>query len=288
MVSKLAIFLYTGNVCSSPTLQNIARFDDVSTPIFEHLDPYHLLEKKISREFHDITFNNALADVLANEQTALLTMLGIKLSYPARSCLAFKWRPFLNDKSALRRRMQLFSSMQVVSPFLIVRRSLLEQVTKIHLNELATGSQHLQFSAGEMTQIEYREYQQRLRERRFKLGSHDIDNIEALARRYLAGTKEIFVHAHEHFPGANLSLIKAEDFFQPEINEDKFFSYFSRKLHLGRHDGGEDSVHFLPKIRRAGFSLQNVSNYDLITSDPDLNSLEHQYNELLWDKGRIL
>lgn len=289
---KLGIFFYTGSVCSSPTVGYLSRFRRVHVPFFESLDGHMLRDAGISRTRFDHTFNEALQCMIENRRSKLLSKLNIGVSEPSADCLVFKWRPFLIDRGALSARRQLFERLNTI-PFVIARKSILEQATKILLNEnFNDGKRHLQFMAAKMPEEEYEEVAQQLLDYRIAWGPSDIKNLKELASERLNGTREMLRKARLNMGDVPITLMLTENFFRPELEEREFASFFSQKLGLEGfrcqiRDKGVAISSGGQKIRRLGFQSCNVSNFDEIVRRPELLSIESEYQQLLFDSGLV-
>ena len=283
---RASVVLYTGNVCSTPFINAFKLVSGFCVPLHEHLDQ-HFIKWKIPEAEAGEIFCEALAAVLKREYTPILDRLGISsedlLSPEHAEHLIFKWRPFnAEDAATAVAQKALFVEAQI-QPFLIARRSLIEQCTKVIITERYYGNRWPQFKAAQMSSQQYEDYIAEQKTVMIELGDKDLETIAREARGFYIRTCRVLEMADRFFPGRNCKLIVSESLFKPHLDKTAFRTLCSEEFGCANTKLG-NNIHIERSSRKAGLALSNVINPELVFESEDLMELEAQYCDLLRNK----
>jgi hypothetical protein len=281
-IKKSLVILYTGNVCSSPLSYAFNRVNDCFAPLHEHLDKYYL--KKMSEDDVDECFVNTISDIKNGIYSQSCKTLKIKDFTKGSSCecnsvFVFKWRPFEAEtfEGKIKQRKTLDGLNPV--PVFLIRKSVVGQAIKIHMNEKVYESRHLQFKAGKMTPDAYNEFIEEQTQIKIYFDQDDVNVVKKIAIKFIERTRNTLLLG-SHLFNMKPTILLSEDLFTPLIDEVVFCETFSKILDMNIELQSE--VHSQEEFtRKSGLQLSNLSNLNEVICDSKLIELENNYNKLI-------
>lgn len=274
-----AVLLYTGNVCSTPMVDFARGIGDVYVPALEHFDRH----KFVSYATDDAAYTESLSKVLdvtfgRQDHEYLREIASKGAGYPFGDLTAphvfFKMRvpdPSLGDRAPL----AAVFARHKVRPVTILRRSVVEQATKMVMSIKHYGHSHMQFHASRdrMSDADFQQHQRDLAAMRVYLDAADIRDVRKTAFSILNARRTIRKAASSLFGHKKLDAIITEDVFRPQLNADAYKAAMSRVLL-------NDLAFSVPEdsnFRKSGPDIENCANFDVVKADPVLRVYEFAY-----------
>ncbi|WP_171210288.1 MULTISPECIES: hypothetical protein [unclassified Ruegeria] len=293
-----AVILYTGNVCSTPMIEYAREAKNVFVPFREQFDYYRISEQFPNEDTVCEEFAVLLRDLFERRNNPFFDDPGLidfrgQRALPTKfekANILFKWRcwnPSLKGVESIARVFQDHGA----KPIIMLRRSLIEQVTKIHLSEKVYGGRHQQFAAAAMSAEEYQDYLEQQKRLRVRLTEDDIATLSATATKFIKRTR-LLIDAQATFFGKKpLQVIVAEDIFKPMIDYDAYNRVLNRvfpprsvfKRLTGLLSGPETLVEpgSESAVRKGGLELSHCENIEDVWANAELAELEAQYKDMI-------
>lgn len=264
---KSILIVYTGNVCSSPTLgmfQYVPQFDVRS---FENFDKH----KCGNRTLDDI--GTALEDLHHGRDTQMTRSFGLSRNCSSKPCVV-KWRPYENGPTHNLKRVLR----ECYTPVFLARKSLIDNCAKIIANEKVYGTRWPQFGTSTQS-IELKSFDD-------KFKNEVVMEMEKRLKWIESMLQEMKV-----FYDRDIPVIYAEDIFKPMVDTSSFIKIFSdlvrEPLDLNLPNNFNpgvlriESFMGINQIKKIGVNLKEIEGYDELHSNPFLNSLDEKYLEVL-------
>lgn len=255
------IFVYTGNVGSSPMVQALSKCRHVFSPYHEQLD------------FRNLTEDTRPSDEAVRR--AFKERISILSSRPNNFRVSIaKWRPFVLKQAYGLQREDLKS----FSSVLICRKYLLHQAVKITLNESVLGTRWPQFLKGDQAEEALalvKDFNRPLnrveRKRALKIHRDLLKRTELT----ISNSKLIF---EERFG----RKVITEDFLSPDLSHEKIEklskALFDRDDLVGDHFAETSLVSSSKKI---GFSMGQVTDLSDLWASKSVRDVEERYQEAI-------
>lgn len=277
------VFLYTGNVGSTPLVQLAGRHTKVFSPAHEEFDAY-MFEKAFPEDPDCEALSGILDRLFKRESDPYFDLDDMRARRDADALpskenvphLLFKWRMDNATSPRAVENLRTVFSRHAVIPVVLARRSIVRQALKIHLSEVQYGRRHQQFRASALSAEEYETYLRDQEAVSVRIDAEALVRCREIASGFLHRTKAIISRAAEHFE-ATPRLVLSEQMLRPELDHlaisGILSTLFEEPITL--------SPDMEPTVRRAGLGVRHCSNPETVAGDRVLRRIEHRYQMLL-------
>lgn len=286
-----AVLIYTGNVCSTPMVSYAGSTGSVFVPFREEFDGYRLKEFISDPAQHGAELARTLSAFYARRCTGLFDHPDFRRfakwkEIPPETTTPhtlFKWRPLLPASSGSARVAAVFESHDV-QLFMLVRRSIIQQVLKILMTEKTYGSSHRQIAVGAMSKDDYANYMARQHDVRIQISADDIVLLRQLAETFLLRTRRLGKAAQYYFPHVRAPCIAiSEDIFRPAVDRTRFDAVLADLLGEVRPLEAESDL----DVRKGGLDVSHCANLEDVLADEALKGTEQKYQALIDELGVV-
>jgi hypothetical protein len=280
---NITVVLYTGNVCSTPFVNAFKRLGGVCVPIHEHLDKYYISNKFPEDDAGKI-FSHVLRSLAKREYSKMVRQLETSrpklLDIDVAPNMYFKWRPFRSEDDDVYEEQKRVLKDLDVEPIFILRKSIVEQCLKIVMNEKHYQTRHPQFKAVALSAEDYDYFVLQQSKLRLEISDEDIVRTIKETQIFINRTRHSIAVAKELFTDKQLKLVITESIFKPMIDDEEFLKFCHLDLSL-ENSNLEGDGSFGAISRKAGLSMSNFINADILKENSILVGLESEYSTLI-------
>ena len=262
---KNLLIAYTGNVCSSPFLGMFEYVEEFQMNTYENLDPYHI--KNIFGEYNSDFLAERFLELHEHRLSKERRFLGIS-NPTGDKPVVLKWRPHKVGRST-----KLATVLREnFIPFILVRKSVVEQGLKIVGNEIVFGTKWPQFR-----------YTRQLKDS-FEITEEVGKEILKESNTLVNWIKEI-KETLEGFYKSPVPFVYAEDVFSPYVDVERFQevveSVLGEKITINLPENFNPKTtalgSFTRKFQKRGVDMSKVKGLQEFMESDEVKRMEERY-----------